>query len=128
MKLTTPSQIFTKLFVAFSLVLTNLASAQTVSTPVVGFTTTVVKGRGSSGQSSFMSFVPVQLRKTPIFTGIGLATGTTVALENANLTGSLGPISGYPTHYLLVKSGAGVGLITDIVSSVLVVFSCVYCF
>ena len=83
MKLTTPSQIFTKLFVAFSLVLTNLASAQTVSTPVVGFTTTVVKGRGSSGQSSFMSFVPVQLRKTPIFTGIGLATGTTVALEKA---------------------------------------------
>lgn len=116
MKLKNSSQIFKKLWLPVVLVFTNLASAQTVSTPVVGFTTTVVKGRGSSGQSSFMSFVPVQLRKSPVFTGTGSATGTTVALDNANLSGSLGPASGYPTHYLLVKSGTGVGLITDIVS------------
>lgn len=116
MKLKNSSQIFKKLWLSVVLILTNLASAQTVSTPVVGFTTTVVKGRGSSGQSSFMSFVPVQLRKSPVFTGTGSATGTTVVLDNANLSGSLGPTSGYPTHYLLVKSGTGVGLITDIVS------------
>jgi len=87
-----------------------------VSTPIVGFTTTVVKGRGTSGQSSFMSFVPVNLLKSPVYTGTGSASGTTVSLDDANLTGSLGPSAGYPTHYLLIKSGTGVGLISDIVS------------
>jgi hypothetical protein len=92
--------------------------AQTTNySDIVGYTTTTIKGRGSSGQPTFMSFVPVNLTKAPVFTGTAAAVGTSVNLNGANLTGSLGPTGGYPTHYLVIRSGSGEGYVSDIVSA-----------
>lgn len=88
----------------------------TVSTPVVGFNTTTVKGVGSSGQSMFASFVPVNLSKTAVFKGSATASGTTNVLTGANITTNLNPSGGYPSHYLLINSGTGSGFFSDIVS------------
>lgn len=91
-------------------------SQSTVSTPIVGFNTTTIKGTGSSGQPSFASFVPVNLSKAPVLKGSATATGTTLTISGASITTNLNPSAGYPTHYLLIESGTGVGLFSDIVS------------
>lgn len=88
-------------------------SAQTsVNSGTVGYQTSTIAGKGTG--ASFLSFVPNNLAKADIFTGSGTAVGTTVTLTGASLAGSIGPVSGVPTHYLLVKSGTGAGYVTDI--------------
>jgi hypothetical protein len=94
-----------------------LHAQTTVYSDIVGYTTTTIKGRGSSGQPTFMSFVPVNLTKAPVFTGSATAVATTINLAGASLTGSFGPIGGYPTHYLVIRSGTGEGYVSDIVSA-----------
>jgi len=97
--------------------LSTQAYAQ-VSTPVVGFSQTVVKGTGTSGSSQFFSFIPVQFQKNKVFAGTGTASGASVSLNSATLTAdSLAPIAGVPTHYLLIQSGASAGYFSDIVSN-----------
>ena len=93
--------------------------AQTTSySDIVGYTTTVVKGTGSSGSSQYFSFVPIQLQKDKVFQGSASASATTVTLSGANLTsGALNTVASYPTHYLLLTSGANAGLASDISSN-----------
>jgi len=89
-------------------------SQSTVSTPIVGFNTTTIKGTGSSGQPSFASFVPVNLSKAPVLKGSATGAGTTVTLSGASITTNLNPSAGYPSHYLLINTGTGAGLFSDI--------------
>lgn len=86
------------------------ASSQSTNySEVVGYQTSSIKG---SPTGSYFNFVPVQLAKPSVFTGSASASGTTV-----NLTGaSLGDVTSLP-HYLIVKSGSGVGFISDIVAN-----------
>ena len=94
------------------------AQETTSYSDIVGYTTSVVKGTGSSGSSQFFSFIPVQLQKDKVFQGSATASGTTITLSGASLTsGALNAGSTYPTHYLLLTSGANAGLSTDIVSN-----------
>ena len=91
---------------------------QTVSTPVVGFTSTTIKGTGSSGSSQFFSLVPLQLAKANVFSGQATASGTTVSLSSGTLTsGAYNAGSTYPTHYLRIEAGSGAGKTSDIVSN-----------
>ena len=88
-------------------------NAQTsVNSDIVGYQTSTIAGKGSG--SSFLSFVPNNLAKAAIHTGAGTAAGTVVTLDGANLPGTTGPVSGVPTHYLLVKTGAGAGFVSDV--------------
>jgi len=91
---------------------------QTVSTPVVGFTSTTIKGTGSSGSSQFFSLVPLQLAKATAFGGQATASGTTLTLSSGTLTsGAYNAGSTYPTHYLRIEAGAGAGKTSDVVSN-----------
>lgn len=87
--------------------------SQTTSySDIVGYYSTVIKGASAGSSSSFFSFVPVQVAKSPSFSGVGTATGNTV-----NLTGgSLGDVVTSP-HYLIIKSGTGVGYVSDITAA-----------
>jgi hypothetical protein len=87
-------------------------NAQTVTSDIVGYQTSTIAGKGSG--SSFLSFVPNNLAKAAIHTGAGTAAGTVVTLAGASLSGSIGPVSGVPTHYLLVKTGTGAGFVSDV--------------
>ena len=87
-------------------------NAQTVTSDIVGYQTSTIAGKGAG--SSFLSFVPNNLSKPAIHTGPATAGGTLVTLSGAALTGTLGPVSGVPTHYLLVKSGTGAGFVSDV--------------
>ena len=92
--------------------------AQTTSySDIVGYTTTVVKGTGSSGSSQYFSFVPIQLQKDKVFQGSASASSTTVTLSGASLTSGALNAGTYPTHYLLITSGANAGLASDISSN-----------
>lgn len=92
--------------------------SQTVSTPVVGFTSTTIKGTGSSGSSQFFSLVPLQLAKAPSFNGVFTASGTTLTLSSGSLTsGSYNSGASYPTHYVRLEAGSGAGRTSDIVSN-----------
>jgi len=84
----------------------------TVNSGIVGYQTSTIAGKGAG--ASFLSFLPNNLAKAAIFTGSGTAVGTTVTLTGASLAGLIGPVSGVPTHYLLVKSGTGAGYVTDV--------------
>jgi len=53
--------------------------------------------------------------KPSVFIGAGSASGTTVTLTGANLT-AVGPSAGYPTHFLMIKSGTGAGYFSDVTS------------
>jgi hypothetical protein len=88
----------------------NAETNVTVTSDVVGYQKITIKG--SSGGTSFFSFVPVQLSKTPAFQGTGSASGAVVTLTG----GTVGDVTTLP-HYLIIKSGSGVGYISDIVSS-----------
>lgn len=104
-----------KLNVALAILVTAVMAGNaqtTVTSDIVGYQTSTIAGKGSG--SSFLSFVPNNLNKAAIHIGNGTATGTTVNLDGASLSGSIGPVSGVPTHYLLVKSGSGAGLISDV--------------
>jgi len=104
-----------KLNVALAILVTAVMAGNaqtTVTSDIVGYQTATISGKGSG--SSFFSFVPNNLSKAAIHTGTGSATGTTIALDGASLSGSIAPVSGVPTHYLLVKSGSGAGLISDV--------------
>jgi len=94
-------------------------NAQTsVNSEVVGYTTTTVKGTGSTGSAESFTIVPVQLQKAAAFVGTASASGTTVTLNNASLTaGALNYGLVYPTHYLRVTSGSGVGRYSEVVSN-----------
>ena len=87
-------------------------SQTTVTSDIVGYQTSTIAGKGSG--SSFLSFVPNNLAKAAIHTGPGTAAGTVVTLAGASLSGSIGPVSGVPTHYLLVKTGTGAGFVSDV--------------
>jgi hypothetical protein len=92
--------------------------AQTTSySDIVGYTTTVVKGTGSSGSSQYFSFVPIQLQKDKVFQGPASASTTTVTLTGASLTSGALNAGTYPTHYLLLTSGVNAGLASDITSN-----------
>lgn len=92
--------------------------SQTVSTPVVGFTSTTIKGTGSSGSSQFFSLVPLQLAKSPSFSGAVTAAGTTLTLSSGSLTsGSYNSGASYPAYYVRIESGSGAGRTSDIVSN-----------
>ena len=96
----------------------EISQAQTVSTPVVGFTSTTIKGTGSSGSSQFFSLVPLQLSKPISFSGPATAVGTTVTVTPGSLaSGAYNSGASYPTHYLRIESGTGAGKISDIVSN-----------
>ncbi len=84
----------------------------TVNSDIVGYQTSTIAGKGSG--SSFLSFVPNNLSKSAIYTGSASASGTMITFPDASLTGTLGPVSGVPTHYLLVKSGTGAGFVSDV--------------
>ena len=84
----------------------------TVTSGIVGYQTSTIPGKTTG--ASFFAFVPNNLSKPAIHTGPATAAGTLVTLSGAALTGTLGPVSGVPTHYLLVKSGTGVGYASDI--------------
>jgi hypothetical protein len=84
----------------------------TVTSETVGYQTSTIAGKGAG--SSFLSFVPNNLSKSAIYTGSASASGTMITFPDASLTGTLGPVSGVPTHYLLVKSGTGAGFVSDI--------------
>ena len=85
-------------------------NAQTVTSDIVGYQNIAIKG--SNGGASVFSFVPVQLSKSPAFTGVGSATGVVVTLTGS----TVGDVTTLP-HYLIIKSGTGVGYISDVVSS-----------
>ena len=87
----------------------------TVTSETVGYQTSTIAGKGSG--SSFLSFVPNNLSKSAIYTGSASAEGTMVTFPDASLTGTLGPVSGVPTHYLLVKTGEGAGYVTDVIAN-----------
>jgi hypothetical protein len=88
-------------------------NAQTsVNSDIVGYQTSTIAGKGSG--SSFLSFVPNNLAKPAIHTGAGTAASTVVTLTGASLSGSIGPVSGVPTHYLLVMTGTGAGFVSDV--------------
>jgi len=91
--------------------------AQTVSTPVVGFVSTPIKGTGSTGNPSYFSFIPVNLHKAPVFSGNATALGTTVTLEGSTLSVGALNSGSYPTHYVRIQTGTGAGIISDIVSN-----------
>lgn len=94
------------------------AYSQTVSTPVVGFTSTTIMGTGSSGSSQFFSLVPLQLAKTPSFSGAVTAAGTTLTLSSGSLTsGTYNSGASYPAYYVRVEAGSGAGRTSDIVSN-----------
>ena len=82
----------------------------TVNSDIVGYQNIAIKG--SNGGASVFSFVPVQLSKSPAFTGVGSATGVVVTLTGS----TVGDVTTLP-HYLIIKSGTGVGYISDVVSS-----------
>jgi hypothetical protein len=82
----------------------------TVTSDIVGYQNLSIKG--SNGGASVFSFVPAQLSKSPAFTGLGTASGVVVTLTG----GTLGDVTSLP-HYLIIKSGSGVGYISDVVSS-----------
>ena len=77
----------------------------------------MVKGTGSSGSSQYFSFVPIQLQKDKVFQGSASASSTTVTLSGASLTSGALNAGTYPTHYLLITSGANAGLASDISSN-----------
>ena len=81
----------------------------------VGYQTSTIAGKGVG--ASFLSFVTNNLAKAAIHVGAGTADGNVVTLGGANLSGSIGPVSGVPTHYLLVKTGAGAGYVTDVIAN-----------
>jgi len=86
-------------------------NAQTaVNSDIVGYQNLTIKG--SNGGASVFSFVPVQLSKAPAFVGLGSANGVVVTLTG----GTVGDVTALP-HYLIIKSGSGVGYISDVVSS-----------
>ena len=87
-------------------------NAEPVYSDIVGYQTSTIAGKGSG--SSFLSFVPNNLSKSAIYTGSASASGTMITFPDASLTGTLGPVSGVPTHYLLVKSGTGAGFVSDV--------------
>lgn len=96
---------------------TNHLSAQ-VSTPVVGFLQTQIKGVGSTGQSQFFTLVPVQLSKAPVFRGEATASGSsTLSLGVGSLVSGAYNAGSYPTHYVRIESGTGAGRISDIQSN-----------
>jgi hypothetical protein len=95
----------------------TIANGQSVSTPVVGFVSTSIKGYGSTGSSSYFSFIPVNLHKTPVFSGTATVTGTTVNLSGASLSAGALNSGSYPTYYLRIQTGSGAGIISDIVSN-----------
>jgi hypothetical protein len=82
----------------------------TVTSEIVGYQNITVKG--SQGGASFFSFVPIQLSKAPAFAGLGSANGAVVTLTG----GVVGDVTAIP-HYLIIKSGSGVGYVSDVVSS-----------
>jgi len=91
---------------------------QTVSTPVVGFTSTTIQGTGSSGSSQFFSLVPIQLAKSPSFRGAFTASGTTLTLSSGALaSGTYNSGASYPAYYVRVEGGSGAGRTSDIVSN-----------
>ena len=106
----------TNLFAVLALAATPaFLHAQTTNySQVVGYTTTTVKGHGGAA-SSWFSFLPIQMLKPSVFIGVGSASGTTVTLTGANLT-AVGPSAGYPTHFLMIKSGTGAGYFSDVTS------------
>ncbi len=92
------------------------ANAQvTVNSPIVGYQTSTIAGKGAG--ASFLSFVPNNLAKAAIFTGSGTGVGVNFQFAFASPVGAIGPVSGVPTHYLLVKSGTGAGYVTDVIAS-----------
>ena len=111
--LNNPTINFSALVLCFSL---SLIQAQSVSTPIVGFNTTTIKGTGTSGQPSFASFVPVNLAKAPVLKASATALGTTVTFAGSTISSNLNPSDGYPSHYLLLNTGSGAGLLSDITS------------
>ncbi len=84
-------------------------SQTTAYSEVVGYQNLTIKG---SASGSYFNFIPVQLSKAPVFVGTGSASGLVVTLAGS----SLGDLISVP-HYLIIKSGAGVGLISDIVTA-----------
>jgi len=96
-----------------------LAQTNVSYSDVVGYTSFVAKGRSNAvGAAQYFSFVPAQLRKDPLFNGVATASGTSINLTGASLTsGALIPSAGYPTHYLIITSGANSGVLSDIVSN-----------
>ena len=102
-----------KLNVALSILLVAVMAGNaqsTVNSDVVGYQKITIKG--SQGGASFFSFVPVQLSKAPAFAGLGSANGAVVTLTG----GTVGDVTTLP-HYLIIKSGSGVGYVSDVVSS-----------
>lgn len=95
----------------------SFVRGQTISTPVVGFVSTPIKGYGSTSSSSYFSFIPVNLHKTPVYTGQATAAGTTVSLTGASLSVGALNAGSYPTHYLRIQTGSGAGIVSDIVSN-----------
>ena len=88
----------------------------TVSTPIVGFTSTAISGK-ISGQSQYFTIIPTNLQKNAVFSGTGTAVGTSVTPSNFSLSsGSLNAAS-FPTHYLVLTSGDSAGVTTDIISN-----------
>ena len=84
-------------------------NAEPVYSDVVGYQNLTIKG---SASGSYFNFIPVQLSKAPVFVGTGLASGLVVTLAGS----PLGDLISAP-HYLIIKSGSGVGLISDIVTA-----------
>jgi len=85
-------------------------NAETATSDIVGYQNIPIKG--SNGGAPAFTFIPVQLAKSPVFTGLGSASGVVVTLTD----GQVGDVTTLP-HYLLIKSGSGVGYISDVVSS-----------
>jgi len=82
----------------------------TVTSQIVGYQNIPIKG--SNGGAAAFTFVPAQLAKSPAFTGLGSASGAVVTLSG----GAVGDVTTLP-HYLVIKSGSGLGYISDVVSS-----------
>ena len=91
----------------------NLVNADTVSTPVVGFSKISVPAGGRLVAPVFV--------KAPTYQGSAtIASG--VATLNSSISGSLGPSTftdrpNYPKYYLKVTSGTYSGLVLDINSN-----------
>lgn len=112
------NKFWVPVFLMISLVGLFPSYGQTVSTPVVGFTSTTIKGTGSSGSSQFFSLVPFQLTKAPAFSGSVTASGTTLSLSSGTLTsGAYNAGTTYPTYYIRIESGSGAGRTSDVVSN-----------
>jgi len=99
---------------------TPLIAQQTVSTPIVGFTTLNV--RGKTGANNALSYISLNLSRPKAFSGtVGTkslnGSGQTVITFGSNLFTANQFNASTNRHFLQVKSGANNGLVSEVIGT-----------